>query len=431
LPFLVSLCLGGKYLTSPPVDCEVTADVCLGQSTKLRNEVNTIARKRLICLRLLVLAACLLFLSRPTRMAAASANETRATADCVTLSDGATIELVGVSEYPTRPDSWWRADGTPLPKPPMPGVFPFETPVENRLMRLFLFTFLTNGQAEVDGPNGPKDECDRQDISVGASGATSGASLSQRNLVAAIRRAARINLAIDYESGPWRTVATTDGHAGKFAGRDGRPQIFWDNPLTDKLVPEIWVAHNLDLDAEHLWLVAVDNDNVVHQSRGNSELECGHVLIRTACFPDLRLKPVSEYRLWTHGSDRRFRFKPDAILPEPAPTDDIVWGSAAEEDGAATISAACRIHMKKGRILAIDERGGECISKFGQCRVTGNLCLTTAVFPRLPLARVKEFRFQARTIHHHIEFRNVSLHAGQKNPAQIYLDGKRYVPKVK
>ncbi len=390
---------------------------------ELRNEMSTITRSRPVCLRLLVLAACLLFLSRATRTAAASAIETRATADCVTLSDGATIELAGVSEYPTRPDSWWRADGTPLPKPPMSGVFPFETPVENRLMRLFLFTFLTNGQAEVDGPNGPKDECDRHRIYVCASEADG--SLSQRQLLVAINRAARINLAVDYDNGPWRTVATTDGHAGKFAGRDNRPQILWDNPLTDPLVPEIWVAHNLDLDAEHLWLVAVDNENVLHASQDGSELECGHVLIRTARFPDLRLKPVSEYRLWTHGTDRRFRFQPDAIRPGPTPTDDIVWGPAAEEDGAATISAACRIHLKKGRIIAIDERGGECISRLGQCRVTGNLCLTTAVFPRLPLARVKEFRFQAHTIHHHIEFRNVSLHAGQKNPAQILLDGKR------
>ena len=82
------------------------------------------------------------------------------------------------------------------------------------------------------------------------------------------------------------------------------------------------MAHNLDLDAEHLWLIAVDNDNVLHQSRDTSELECGHVLIRMASFPDLRLKPVKEYRLWTHLADRRFRFKPEAIPPEAAPTDD-------------------------------------------------------------------------------------------------------------
>ena len=385
-------------------------------------------RNRPVWFPLLVWGVCLLFPSRLMRAEAEPEMETAAGVDRVTLPDGATIELVGVSEYPTGADSWWSADGTPVPKPSIFDAFPFETPVANRLMRVFVFKCVTDARAEVDGPNGPTDECDRQNISVGASGATSGPSLSQRNLVAAIRRAARINLAIDYDNGPWRTVATTDGHAGKFAGCASRPQIMWDNPLTDKLVPEIWVAHNLDLDAEHLWLVAVDSDNVLHPSRDGSELECGHVLIRTARFPDLRLKPVSEYRLWTHGADRRFRFQPDAILPGPAPADDIVWGPAAEEDGAATISAACRIHLKKGRIIAIDERGQECLSKFGEWQSVGKFCLITAVFPRLSLARVKEFRFQASTIHHHIEFRSVSLHAGQKNPAQIYLDGKRYFP---
>src|SRR5580698_1471035 len=63
LPFLVSLCLGGKYLTSPPVDCEVTADVMPRAVNELRNEMSTITRSRPVCLRLLVLAACLLFLS--------------------------------------------------------------------------------------------------------------------------------------------------------------------------------------------------------------------------------------------------------------------------------------------------------------------------------------------------------------------------------
>ena len=162
----------------------------------------------------------MLFPSWPMRAEAEREKETAAGVDRITLPDGATIELVGVSEYPPRPDSWWSADGTPEPKPSIVDAFPFETPVVNRLMRVFVFNCLTDARADVDGPNGPTDECDRQNISVGASGATSGASLSQRNLVAAIRRAARINLAVDYDNGPWRTVATTDGHEGKFAGRD-------------------------------------------------------------------------------------------------------------------------------------------------------------------------------------------------------------------
>ena len=84
--------------------------------------------------------------------------------------------------------------------------------------------------------------------------------------------------------------------------------------------------------------------------------------------------------------------------------------------------------MKLGRIIAIDKRDQECFSKVGGCLSIGNFSLLNAVFPGLPLARVKEFQFQTRAVHHHIEFRNVSLYAGQKNPAQIYLDGKRYTP---
>ncbi len=48
----------------------------------------------------------------------------------------------------------------------------------------------------------------------------------------------------------------------------------------------------------------------------------------------------------------------------------------------------------------------------------------------MPIARVKEFRFQTRPFNHEIEFRHVSLHAGQKSPVQMYLDGFRYLPKT-
>jgi hypothetical protein len=380
--------------------------------------------------RWLAVAACALFLLRPMRAEAQPANQAGAGVDRVTLSDGATIELAGISEYPPRPDRWWRPDGTPRPEPPIANLLRPATPFPNRLKRVFVFNILADGQAEIDGPNGPKDETDPHVIYLGRSETTSARSLTQRHVVAAIRRAARIDLALDYDSGPWRTVATTTGREDKLAGRASGPRVFWESTSTDASEPQIWAAHNLDFDAKYFWLIAVDTDDILHQPRGTSELECGHVLIRTACFPDLRLKPVKEYRLVTHLADRRFRFKPEVKLPGAAPADDIVWGPGAEEDGAAVISAACRIHMKKGRIIAIDEGGKEWASKFGEWRSIGNFCLMTAVFPRVPLARVKEFRFQTRTVHHHIEFRNVSLHVGQKNPAQIYLDGKRYAPQA-
>jgi hypothetical protein len=373
--------------------------------------------------------AWLLVPSRPMRAGAEPAKEPVPAVNRVTLSDGATIEMVGVCEYPIRPESWWRADGSPLPKPPVDKVLGFQPPVANRLMRVFVLDVVTGHQADVDGPTGPKDQYDGQTASTRDT-ATPRGLLSQRYLIAAIRPSARIDLAVDYAAGPWRTVSTASGQQSKLAAVSARPQLIWENIVTGKVVPEIWVAHNLDLDAKHLRLIAVDNENVLHETHEYFVSESGHVQIRKALFRDVPVNRVKEYRLVTHPTDRRFCFLPVVNPAEAAPTEEIVWGPAAEDSHATRISAACRIHMKMGRIIAIDERDRECLLKFGECRSIGNLSLMTAEFTELPLARVKEFRFQIRENHHHIEFRNVSLHAGQKSPAQLYLNGKRYVPKA-
>jgi hypothetical protein len=372
----------------------------------------------------------LFLLSRPLRADAEATSKTATGADRVTLPDGATIELVGVSEYPTRPDSWWRADGTPLDKPPIGKLVCPPTPVADRPMRLFAFNVITDGQAEIDEPSGPKGVCATQSICTRVSKTESGRSLLQEHIVAAIRPAARIDLVVNYDGGPWRTVATTDGHEGNLASLSCKPHVIWETMSTTGSVPEIWVAHNINLGPENVWLIAVDEDHVLHQPRYDSNSVSGHVQVRTARFPDVRIERVKEYRLVTNLADRRFRFKFDANPPGAAPADDVVWGPSGEDSDAATISAACRLRMKNGRIIAVDDQNREHLSKFGEYPSVGNFCLMTAVFPRLALARVKEFRFQARTFHHHIEFRNVSVHAGQKNPAQIWLDGKRYLPKA-
>ena len=86
----------------------------------------------------------------------------------------------------------------------------------------------------------------------------------------------------------------------------------------------------------------------------------------------------------------------------------------------ATAHANCRHRRprRRIRIRAADGRHGEQGST------------ADARFPGLPIARVREFRFQSRTFDHEIEFRYVSLHAGQKSPVRMYLDGFRYLPKT-
>ncbi len=108
----------------------------------------------------------------------------------------------------------------------------------------------------------------------------------------------------------------------------------------------------------------------------------------------------------------------------------IVWDGASDEDGAARIAAAYHVEQPLTRIVAIDDRGEEHESEPRMGGTANNVRLQSARFPGLPIARVRAFRFQSRTFDHEIEFRYVSLHAGQKSPVRMYLDGFRYLPKT-
>jgi hypothetical protein len=110
------------------------------------------------------------------------------------------------------------------------------------------------------------------------------------------------------------------------------------------------------------------------------------------------------------------------------PKGGVVWDYASDENASARIAAAYDVGDEIPRIVAVDEQNQEHASQpRGEASVNG-VHLLSARFPGLPLARVREFRFQTRTFNHHVEFRNVSLHRGQKSPVQIFLDGRRYLP---
>jgi hypothetical protein len=110
------------------------------------------------------------------------------------------------------------------------------------------------------------------------------------------------------------------------------------------------------------------------------------------------------------------------------PKGGVVWDYASDEHGAARIAAAYNVGDDIPRIVAIDEQNQEHMSQPRGDASANGVHLLSARFPGLPLARVREFCFQTRTFNHHVEFRNVSLHRGQKSPVQIFLDGRRYAP---
>ena len=82
------------------------------------------------------------------------------------------------------------------------------------------------------------------------------------------------------------------------------------------------------------------------------------------------------------------------------------------------ISVAHRFADRDARIVAIGADGREHIATSAQWGGGGKLYQITSTFDKLPLKDVKTFRFQTRP-YEWVEFRNVSLHAGEKTNVEV------------
>ena len=89
--------------------------------------------------------------------------------------------------------------------------------------------------------------------------------------------------------------------------------------------------------------------------------------------------------------------------------------SAGEANDSTSVSLKTTEPNDKGsrRLVAVANDGSEHVAEIGYENETG-----TAVFPRLPLSSVKEFRYQVR-LYRGVEFKNVSLEPGQKTEVQV------------
>jgi hypothetical protein len=108
----------------------------------------------------------------------------------------------------------------------------------------------------------------------------------------------------------------------------------------------------------------------------------------------------------------------------------VILSAPSEEKGSARIVAAFDLDdldHQEVRMIAIDMENREHIAdKHYQGKARGAHVLI-AQFANLPLATIKEFHFQSREIQH-IEFRNVSLHPGQKTNFAMFVEDQPYKP---
>ncbi len=281
-----------------------------------------------------LVAACLLLVACRPIAAADSPAASKDGPFRVELPDGASVELVGVSEPPPGERGWWRPDGSPLANVPGGNGVSTLQPFENSIVRRFAVSVVTDGKADVNepGPQGPDVVWYAQSSGPTTKERVGNKILEKRQFIAAMPPDSRTSIVVKYAGGPWKTLASV--------GPKGAASFGFE-----------------------------------------------------------------------HGAG-------------------VVWDSASDEDGAARIAAAYHVEDPLTRIVAVDERGEEHESEPRMGGTANNVRLQSARFPGLPIARVKAFRFQSRTFDHEIEFRYVSLHAGQRNPVRMYLDGFRYLPKT-
>jgi RNA polymerase sigma factor (sigma-70 family) len=207
---------------------------------------------------------------------------------------GTTVELVGLSTYPSGPNTWWSPDGRPLAEAPGD---PFEKNITAQDAVYRVIAVRTTGEPA--------------DTDVGWSISPSRGSSSRfklrrlglptEDLAAMVfalpRERATCDVKFSLAAGPWTTAKTAAGSGSESSGANGRSFIFTE-PLETKNGLVRVVTHNIqDLAVR---LVAVDHAGKEHLPTRSGGGGAGGFSQIVGKF-DLRNDQVEEFRLQTRS----------------------------------------------------------------------------------------------------------------------------------
>jgi hypothetical protein len=173
------------------------------------------------------------------------------------LASGAIIEVIGVSSFPSGPDTWWRPDGTPLHPAPCDPIEPRITG-DNTVRKLVLVRL-----ARI--PDGADQEWS---ITEARGAAWAPAMRDGKPLPGLSEMTALVapdagsgTIIFKVAAGPWKTIETWGKNPGSRGDRDG-PSYIFSRALATKKGTTLSVTHNIQ--DKPVRLVAVDGDGEVH-----------------------------------------------------------------------------------------------------------------------------------------------------------------------
>ena len=209
----------------------------------------------------------------------------------VRLPSGVTVELYGVSEYPSKHKSWWRPDGSPLVGRPYDWLGASVADQKGKIGREIAVR-LHDLPSEIVGTSWQFDPpCDF------ATGNPSrlGSGLKDLRAVAMRAPAASRTVTVRFGAagGPWKTVAESQGRGGDVLGGDA---VF--SPAVEKNGDVILsVAHRFA--GQDARVVAGGRDGQERLGTPGQHGGGGNVYQMTITFSKLSLKDVKVFRLQT------------------------------------------------------------------------------------------------------------------------------------
>jgi len=206
------------------------------------------------------------------------------------LPNGATLELVGVCDWPTQDPTCWKADGSKLDRNlrparwtqrPKAGEYGFMVQVTGpETPELFWNS--------IGGAKGTQGECDVVD--------SRGRSLAGYKAVLASLpgTAAETTIRVGVAAGPWTTLASHNGHGMK--AHAGHESILWSQAFEDAKGTRVIVSGPWHQDRARR-IVAVDNQGVIHTDARNTWVAAGNVgQLREAMFSSLKHNDIREFQ---------------------------------------------------------------------------------------------------------------------------------------
>ena len=203
------------------------------------------------------------------------------------LAGGATVELLGVCNWPVSGPIAWRADGSSLDKPLYAHKWNVHPGVNDYGL---LFRVAGNDDIDlmwdrIEGGEGSEGSCDVVD--------DQGNPLEGGNAaVASIKPStAQTTLRVGLPTGPWTTISS---HDGKKMGHGRGRGMLWSQAFQDSSGIHIVASMESQRMRKHR-IAAIDTEGAIHVAPGAGSVSFGSVHQFTAHFPDLAADRIKEF----------------------------------------------------------------------------------------------------------------------------------------